>query len=337
MDSNTAEYQKLKMWLSQNKVCFVTNSLCLPSDLLLASLKTYIDYIPIHNFWIINGIKNNEPFYGLNAFIEMLGYMLSNNNFDYVIYLDNDCFINDFGELINEFKIFKSSNCCIGGPQDGGVFCHRNHSKRLINTFLSFWNISLLRQKKIKLKDIVDYITTNIKSENVCKLFWENLKLQNNSLYNFINSKSDETLSDIKSYRYKTISRENHESPYCDTVRNDPTNAIEPHQTPYSFDDDYAIDNFEPYYILEQCLISLTGTPLYYMFGTDLYNDAYVEVGEKFDLSGLTSAILSYKEPHKLIAVHTWYSRAYTKWPTLPIQLEQTKRINTIIKKFSKI
>ena len=73
------------------------------------------------------------------------------------------------------------------------------------------------------------------------------------------------------------------------------------------------------------------------MFGTDLYNDAYVEVGEKFDLSGLTSAILSYKEPHKLIAVHTWYSRAYTKWPTLPIQLEQTKRINTIIKKFSKI
>ena len=98
----------IKTYLSNNKVCFVTNSLCLPSSLLISSLKTYIEYIPIQNFWVINGIKNNEPFYGIQTFIEMLNYMLSTDHFDYVIYLDDDCFINDMDALIEEFKRFKS-------------------------------------------------------------------------------------------------------------------------------------------------------------------------------------------------------------------------------------
>ena len=37
----------IKTWLSQNKVCFVTNSIAIPSTLLIPSLKTYIEYIPI--------------------------------------------------------------------------------------------------------------------------------------------------------------------------------------------------------------------------------------------------------------------------------------------------
>lgn len=338
MDIETCK--KLKIWLSQNKVCFVTNSIAMPSNLLLPSLKTYIDYIPIHNFWLIPGIKNNEPFYGLNAFIEMLAYMLnSNSNFDYIIYIDEDCFINDFEELINEFKLFKLSNCCIAGIQDGGVLCHRNHSKFLVNTFLSFWNISLLKNKNITINDIITYIRENIKDENIYKNFISKLKETNNDLYKFMDSRSNKMIKSVKEFR-EYLNPENPEPPYCDIVRNDKNNPIEPNQIPYSVDNDNVESNFEPYYILEQALIMLTNKPIYYLFSTDLYNENEIKNGETYDLSGLSSAVYSNVEKlteHKLIAVHTWYSRAYTKWPTLPIQLTQTKRINTIIKKFSKI
>ena len=336
---NTETMKKIKIWLSQNKICFVTNSISMPSNLLLPSLKTYIDYIPIHNFWLIPGIRNNEPFYGLNAFIEMLAYMLNNNNFDYVIYVDEDCFINDFEELINEFKLFKTSNCCMAGIQDGGVLCHRNHSKLMVNTFLSFWNISLIRNKKITINDILDYVKEKIKDENVYKTFISTLKNTNNDLYKFMCSRSDKMINAVKEYR-EFLNPEKSEPPYCEIVKNDPNNPIEPNQIPYSYDDESATGNFEPYYILEQALISLTNKPIYYLFSTDLYNENEIKNGETYDLSGLTSAVYNNVEKltdHKLICVHTWYSRAYTKWPTLPIQLSQTKRINTIIKKYSKI
>ena len=336
---NIETMKKLKIWLSQNKVCFVTNSISMPSNLLLPSLKTYIDYIPIHNFYLIQGIKNNEPFYGLNAFIEMLAYMLSNNNFDYVIYIDEDCFINDFEALIDEFKLFKSSNCCMAGIQDGGVLCHRNHSKIMVNTFLSFWNISLMRNKKITINTIIDYVKEKIKDDKVYKNFISTIKSTNNELYNFMCSRADKMILNIKDFR-DFLNPENPEPPYCEIVRNDPNNPIEPHQTPYSFDDETEEKNFEPYYVLEQALIILTGNPIYYLFSTDLYNEKEIKNGETYDLSGLSSAVYNNIEnikKHKLIAVHTWYSRAYTKWPTMPIQLSQTKRINTIIKKFSKI
>ena len=135
---------KIKTYLASNKVCFVTNSLAMPSTLLVSSLKTYIEYIPIQNFWLIPGIRDNKPFYGIDAFLLMLNYFLSNKNFDYVIYIDEDCFITDFYSLVNEFMNFTESGCVLAGPQDGGVFCHRNHSRLMINTFLSFWNIKLL-------------------------------------------------------------------------------------------------------------------------------------------------------------------------------------------------
>ena len=152
-------------------------------------------------------------------------------------------------------------------------------------------------------------------------------------------SRADKMILNIKDFR-EFLNPENPEPPYCEIVRNDPNNPIEPHQTPYSFDDETEEKNFEPYYVLEQALIILTGNPIYYLFSTDLYNEKEIKNGETYDLSGLSSAVYNNIETvkeHKLIAVHTWYSRAYTKWPTMPIQLSQTKRINTIIKKFSKI
>jgi len=78
------------------------------------------------------------------------------------------------------------------------------------------------------------------------------------------------------------------------------------------------------------------------LFGTDLYDSDFVKNNCTFDLSGLTSAIYSNDIKNEfydtnLIAVHTWFSRGYTKWPTTQQQLKHTKRINSIIKNFSRI
>ena len=94
--------EEIKKYIIDNKICIVTNSTLQPSSLFLPSLKTYINYIPNQNFYIIPGLINiNQVNYGLSAFIDMLTYMLLSNNFDYVIYLDEDVFINDFPLLIN--------------------------------------------------------------------------------------------------------------------------------------------------------------------------------------------------------------------------------------------
>ena len=334
----------IKIWLAQNKVCFVTNSICMPSSLLIPSLKTYIEYIPIQNFWIIPGIKDNKPFYGLDAFLVMLNYMLSNNNFDYVIYLDEDCFINNFEALINEFKDFIQSGCCLAGAQDGGVFCHRNHSRFMINTFLSFWNIKLLRDKKIKFDDIIKYISTEFKN-NPDTLYKEFItKLINNedkALYKYIDNESNKMINDVSIFRETRVDLPNHETPYCKTVRNDPNNKIEQHQIPYSYNDNEPY-NFEPYYILEQALVILSDTPIFYLFGFDLYDSDFIKNKCTFDNSGMTSAIYVRKPENEfydrdIIAVHTWFSRGYTKWPRVEQQLEHTKRINSVIKNFSRI
>lgn len=332
---------KNKVWLANNKVCFVTNSIGMPSSLFIASLKTYIEYIPIQNFWMIPGIKDNAPFYGLNAFVYMLDYMLQANRFDYVIYIDEDCFITDFNGLIDEFKEFVKGEYCLAGSPDGGVMCHRNHSKMMINTFLSFWNIKLLREKNITYNDIAEYVNGCIREhpKSMFKHFINIMEENRPDLLKYMRSESDATINAVKRFRNLNFGR-NVECPYCETVKDDPTNTIERYQTPYTYDDESAIDNFEPYYVLEQALIYLTNTPIYYLFTTDLYGKKYIEEKKEFDLSGLTSAVYKCTNPQgdfKLIAVHTWYSRAYTKWPTVPMQLEHTKRINTIIREFSSV
>lgn len=293
---------------------------------------------------MIPGIKDNKPFYGLDAFLNMLNYMMSNKYFDYVIYIDEDVFINNFEYLIKEFENFIQSGCCLAGPQDGGVFCHRNHSRFMINTFLSFWNIKLLRDKNISFDNIITYISNEFKN-NPDTLYKEFInKLINNNdkdLYKYMNGESMKMISSVRQFRESRVNLPDYETPYCKIVRDDSDNKIEPHQIPYTWKDDEDA-NFEPYYILEQALVILSDTPIYYMFAFDLYDSDYIKQGCTFDTSGLTSAIF-YNEnknefyDHELIAVHTWFSRGYTKWPTTQQQLKHTKRINSIVRNFSRI
>ena len=141
--------EQIQDFIYNNKICVVTNSKCMPGTTFLASMRTYLDYVPTHNFMVIPGYntKNHTPYYGEEAFSYMI-VTLYEKKFDYAIYIDDDCFISNMSALIEEFKKFMNSGKCLAGVQDGTVICHRNHSQIFVNTFISFWNIKNLKINK---------------------------------------------------------------------------------------------------------------------------------------------------------------------------------------------
>jgi hypothetical protein len=219
--------------------------------------------------------------------------------------------------LIEEFKKFMNSGKCLAGVQDGTVICHRNHSQIFVNAFISFWNIKNLKINK--------FLEERNKLANFTFNYEEFKKDINPELYQQLQSNAKESTIRIKEYRDNTYKKE---VPYASIVRNDPNNPVEPHQIPYSTDDNRAKSNAEPYYATEQALVLATGKPIYYMFGTDLYDPTEKT---EMDNTGLTSVVMTCAEQIPF-AYHTWFSRMYTKWPKSPVQLSHTKKINSIIK-----
>ena len=61
--------------------------------------------------------------------------------YDYVLYVDADCFIWSLDNLMRKFEQFVDGDYIVGGVPDGGVFCHRNANRFCINPFLAFFNI----------------------------------------------------------------------------------------------------------------------------------------------------------------------------------------------------
>lgn len=328
---NDFSENEMKSWITDNRVLFATNSNLLPGSMYLASLKTYIDNVPVHNMYIASGFQKPEPFYGAKVFHHMsINAFIDNifKKYDYIVYIDEDAFVTDFQELMNIFHDFmKDDEYCLGGIQDGGVICHRNHSRLMVNTFVSFWNLKLLRQSSESPKEFHS-IVTSISSDPKNSYTWFKNRISqiNPSLFVKMKELADSNIDKVTAYR-KTHFIDG-EVPYCETVKNDPTNPVEPHQIPYSFSDDVETYNFEPYYAIEQAYILMTGKPVYYMYATDLFNKDETEC----DNSGLTSVILS--DEDKPVVVHTWFTRQYTKYPVNKVQLYHTNRINTIITKY---
>lgn len=314
---------EIKNWLKDNKVCFVTNSITEHiGSLVYASLKTYIDYIPDNSFIIIPGLRNGRPNYGLRAFQEMLNNQ-DIHNFDYIIYIDEDCFIKDFELLLKEFIKFKDSNYCMAGLQDGGMICHRNQSRFLVNTFVSFWNLTLIHNKMDKVNNAIKVFSQNFEQY---KAFIDGLKsYKDGKLYNIMNEYSFNMINRGKSYRENNF---DHEPPHASIVRHDETNPYEPDQIPYSYKDDEK-RNMEPYYAVEEALVYVTGKPIYYLYGSDLYSQS----GE-VDNSGITTVILGEHNEH--ILYHTWYARYYQPFMHHDeVITYHTNRINKIIETLS--
>lgn len=67
-------------------------------------------------------------------------------NYDYVMYIDADCFIWSTKNLMHKFSEFFDGDYIIGRVPDGGVFCHRNTNNYCINPFLTFFNIKKIKQ-----------------------------------------------------------------------------------------------------------------------------------------------------------------------------------------------
>lgn len=292
-------------FLKENKVCFVVNSMSLPGMLLSYSLKSYIDLVD-GNLMIISGIKDNKNFYGLNAFIEMTGYLIAKKEYDYAVYIDEDCFIdskryvNGLYALCKELEEFIDGNYCLAGTQDGGILCHRNHNHLLVNTFLSFWNIKALRDTGMDLEsfnfEFNDFIQQNQKFKYMFNYLGQGLtdKLVKNA---------DEKIKWAKQFRAQHFNSD--ECPYCKVVKNDSTNPVEPHQKPYS----YQLDDMEPYYKLETFYLMKTNLPIMYFYASDSYNLNLTDTDT--DNSGLTTALYASKDPANPFAYHTWFSRSY--------------------------
>lgn len=315
--------QEIKNWLNDNKVCIVTNSTMRPGSLFLHSLNTYLQYIPENNFMAIPGnTEGGKPNYGLSAFVQMINILTSEtykNAFDYVIYIDEDCFIKDFNSLLIEFERFKNSNYCIAGLPDGGVICHRNQSRILVNAFLSFWNIKAIRENSSSYANVFNIL---MYAQKPYKVFIEELK-KKSELYNVIDQNSKDTLLDCARYRIKNFK---HDPPHADVVRNDQSNNYEPNQVPYSFKG-LPDQNMEPYYLVEEAMVISTGLPIYYLFGTDLYSNEEVD----YDNSGLTTVIME-RESKKHIAYHTWFARKYKPFNTNIQDIKKhVNRINSVI------
>lgn len=332
----------LKVWLTKNKVLFVTNSICLPGSVFLSSMRTYIDKIPVHNFYIIPGLVDDKPYYGVQAFFTMLANCYRNqhpvSHFDYIIYIDEDCFITDFKAMIEEFYLFmKDDRYCLAGPQDGGVLCHRNHRHNLINTFISFWNVKLLKES-CTLKEFNAMCNRFAYMENGYAE-WIDYMDKSQELKSVLAemNKSADTMLDISESFRRAKFGDKKESPYADVVRNDESNEVEQHQIPYSYEDLFGRKhkgNFEPYYLIEEALIALTKKPVMYMFSADYYSPD--KSNEETDNSGLTSEVMylakkGEKTEFRSFALHTWFARAYSKWPYMTVQRVHTNRINKII------
>ena len=329
---------KLELWLSENKVLFVTNSTLRPGGTFLASLLTYVCDIPMHNLVVIPGIRlqtdshghrTEMPNYGIDVFDEMTKRSLTDivwKQFDYAIYIDDDCFIKDFPLLISLFNDFKESGCCLAGPLDGGVFSHRNHSGLLINTFLSFWNLKMLREKST----LASYQAKMMELHKSGRAYEMFLEVLPDALGNEMTGRANDVCQRMRQYRCENfpIKKDGDGwTEYAVTVTDDKDNPVEPHQIPYS--SKIEKQNFEPYYLVEEAWVLLTGRSVYYFNATDFYDkDAD---SDKTDNSGMTSCV--FDKDMNAVAYHTWFSRAYSKFPLNELMLKHTLRINKIISK----
>lgn len=326
---------EISLWLSEHKVLFVTNSLCEPGTTYLASMRTYLDYIPVHNFYIVPGMRNGQPYYGLSVFNELSMRALSEpiiEQFDYMVYIDDDCFITDFPTLMKELVRFVEVGIwCMAGPQDGGMIAHRNHSHILFNTYISFWNFKMLRQKssREKFMKTISQISANpMQSYTVFKKMLQEDMTQ----VNLMESGAQNMIHRGRLFRENAFPKNEETGEYetfaAGKVRNDPSNPVEPHQTPYTYKENEQT-NYEPYYLIEETWLIETRAPIMYLFHQDLYNR---NIEDNADPTGVTSGV--YDEDGYLYAVHTWFSRAYTKWPQHKLQMEHTRRINNVILKY---
>lgn len=123
--------------ISDKNLVIVNNS---QSDELYNCSKMLYDKkgYPIQN---VSG-KNN--FYGF----KLLHHIIEDREkfpFDYAIYIDEDCFVTDFDEIISLLNYMVDNNYDTCGVPDGGVMGIRGHNPISPNMFFSIFNLNKIR------------------------------------------------------------------------------------------------------------------------------------------------------------------------------------------------
>lgn len=121
------------------KIKIVTNY---QSDELYSFSKEFYEKL---GFEIV-GIEGKNRFYGFKFF----DYMIKDDQFkdtDWIIYLDEDCFITDASAMIDLLKYQIDNNIHCSGVPDGGVISHRFHNPVSIIAFFMILNIGEIRDK----------------------------------------------------------------------------------------------------------------------------------------------------------------------------------------------
>ena len=111
------------------------------SDELYSYSKSFYDKLEFEKI-CVNGYDNFNFF----------NYILTDNKFDdcdWVIFIDEDCFITDINAMQDLLKYQIDNNIHCSGIPDGGVISHRMHNPISINPFFSIMNVNEIRKKYI--------------------------------------------------------------------------------------------------------------------------------------------------------------------------------------------
>lgn len=101
---------------------------------------------------VINGAAG---VYGLSAFRELFHRRLP-EDWDYLIYTDEDNFIVDWDEVQRTFEAFVKGGYGFAGMPDGGVISHRFHNPVAINPFMAFFDVRRVREAIERTADTSD-------------------------------------------------------------------------------------------------------------------------------------------------------------------------------------
>lgn len=154
---------------------------------------------------------------------EYLHYIINNTTEDWIINLDEDCFITDWSKVESLIEYMKENLYDYCGMPDGGVSSHRSNSWVVINPFFNIFNASLIKKAYDKFtKEEIDSIRYNEDMEKYKPEFITGpINHDNNELYCgffyflfkyyrplFLNA--DNHIDGIS-----TILKDNNNSPFC--------------------------------------------------------------------------------------------------------------------------
>lgn len=303
-EKDAAEEKSLKERFKEYNVLFATNGDDGKDSPMVLSINSYSDCVSDDNFIVLR--SDNGQWYGKRAFLKIFEYGIE-RNFDYLIYVDADCFIAHSENLFSLFKKFVESGCILGGPSDGGIFCHRSVNRFSINPFLMFVDLKKVSKKFRNGKD--DYAFNGSKdfSEDKVTLFSLNR-------YNDVFEK------------YRDFREKNADwfvVPHAIEIAK-PHNEFEVYygknQHPWTC---LTTTDFEPYYDIFLGMHDGEEN-VYFMYGRD-----YLCKG---DPSGITSAVylgnnITYDS--KLVCLHTWFTR-FSNSDGVPFERMTRQRIFSV-------